>query len=412
MSEPDPVVREVVRPLRGVWGPAWLLGIGVVVAMAIRLPPLLLVWLLALLAGALLLGGMIKRRGEPEPRGTFVEWTARGIFRDRERLVDNAEIESIRCEPRAGAGVLICLGLASGEAREFSCPELTEAEAHIRALGRDPDSVTFAFATLPHLFALRVSFTTWLLACLAAGSGLAAAAVARGLLPVVAVGALVAVLLAGRELRTGEVDIGHDGVVIRWGSAPRFVPFGRLRKAHYEAHEFFGRRFTCVVLELRSGDLLRLPFEGDARAVRLALEAALARVRAGRTRALEELTRAGKSHEAWVTRLRALGNGAEADPRTPGQDADTFLRIASDATQPDLIRVSAAVAALARGDSASRLRISELAGVAVAPQLREALGRVAAPKPSDQELAASLAALEAAEAEATTTGAGATDVPD
>lgn len=372
--------------------------------MAIRLPPLVLVWLFALLAGALLLGGMIKRRGIPEPTGAFVEWGARGITRDGELLVDSAAIESIRCEPSA-AGVMIRVGERSGAAREFRCPDLSSAHAHVRRLGRDPDCVTLGFETLPHLFALPAARMSRLLVGLALTATLTGALLVAGLLPIAGGLLALAVALLGHELRTGALDLGYDGVVVRWSGAPRFVPFAEVLRAHYEAREPFGRRTTSVVLELRSGELLRLPFGGDdAATVRSAMDGALARVHAERTRPPEALARGARSHEAWIRSLRALGHGADADPRTPGHGSDAFLRIAADATQSRIVRASAAVAAGADADQTTRHRLVELAGAAGDPTLREALVR--ATERDDQVLAGSLAALEATASLDPESGAG------
>jgi hypothetical protein len=91
----------------------------------------------------------------------------------------------------------------------------------------------------------------------------------------------------------------------------------------------------------------------------------------------------------WVTSLRAIGAGANADTRTAPFPRERLLRIVEDPTSPADDRAAAAVAVGASLGAEDRLRLRSVADAVVAPRLRVAIE--AAAGDDDAELETALA---------------------
>jgi hypothetical protein len=205
----------------------------------------------------------------------------------------------------------------------------------------------------------------------------------------------------------GWVEVGDDGVMVDLREKKRFVPFAELEDAAvFHKPGGLGKTFTGVTLKLGSGEALEVPFGEDqfgagGRAAKLSARIR-AKIEGYEAREHEEaaalLERGERSVDAWISRLRGLGEGANAGPRVAPIPVDRLWRIVeSPATAPPA-RAGAAVALTACLDDEGKERLRVAAGSAAAPRLRVVLESVAAG--DDEAAAAALAEVDAEAAEA------------
>jgi len=174
--------------------------------------------------------------------------------------------------------------------------------------------------------------------------------------------------------------VGEDGLLVSW-IGTRFIPFVDI--AQVSAHEGFSLRHPCITIALRSGGLVDLGTsvfrerwaERDAllTLIRTATEDFKAQRQEG---APEALVRRGRSHLEWARSLRAVGSGANLDPRTPPVPPERLLRIAESPVALLSARTAAFVALAAAGDEDIRKRLRVAAELTAAPDAKAALGGV------------------------------------
>jgi hypothetical protein len=187
----------------------------------------------------------------------------------------------------------------------------------------------------------------------------------------------------------GRIEVGADGLLLRWLGLKRFIPYERIE--HVEASGSFVRITTK---EGRGATVYPL---ADA----IGLDALIARIEAARrTRMLPtpraeleaRLDRGERTVEEWRRHLASLedhdGYREAALPR------DELWRIVEDPSAPEAARLGAALV-LRRIDGASpaspMLRVA--ADAVASPKLRVALETAADPEIDDEELERKLTAL-------------------
>jgi len=203
------------------------------------------------------------------------------------------------------------------------------------------------------------------------------------------------------------VRVGTDGVMTQWLGRERFVPYASV--ASVETHKMWigGKEQQGVVLSLSHGEVVRLPTGqtdiGESDAARLARrieEARAARSTADAASTGPALARRGRRPLEWVTALRRVGAGANADIRTAAVPLDALVQLVEDASAAPVERASAAVAALPYADSDARRRIRVAAEATASPKLRIALDRLGRGDLDDDAIAGTLEELEEEDARA------------
>lgn len=197
-------------------------------------------------------------------------------------------------------------------------------------------------------------------------------------------------------LTPSHVEVGADGVLIKWLGSQRFVSHGDITDVQITSG-FGNDRNLHVDVVLTSGETVRIPVTNrrwdDGRTAGLATRILEARevYRRGGAEAEALLMRGDRPLERWITALRArelVGHRDQALPK------DRLWRVIEDVAAKPIERAAAAVA-LGRGlGESDRERLARAARAAVAPKLRVVLESVA--DAEDDVLAEQLASLERA----------------
>lgn len=207
------------------------------------------------------------------------------------------------------------------------------------------------------------------------------------------------------------VQIGADGIFLRWFRTERFIPYEKIKSIQpYEEKRFQRRRWAGAKVYLDTGEEITLPVSAAGevggprvRLVTNRLQEALADHQRGvRAAAEARLMRGDRLMEAWVRALRRAGAGAEANHRIAPIPTDRLLDVMEDAHADPVMRANAAVALAADPENAEvRKRIRVAAQATAAPRLRVALEK-AADVDDEAALAEALAEVESETKKATT----------
>ncbi|MBI4956390.1 MAG: hypothetical protein HY908_30515 [Myxococcales bacterium] len=237
----------------------------------------------------------------------------------------------------------------------------------------------------------------WFLAT-AGLSGAFGSSVAPVLLPAGLVPLLVAFLVYMNL--SGALELGQDGVLLDTRDRRRYVPFADLADAPPYEEVTLGKVLIGVELVLATGERIRVPlgenvFGTDKKVAALSarLRAALAiyREREGGDESAF-LRRGERTPDAWLARLRGLGEGANANLRTAPLEAERLWRIVEDPSADAPVRAAAAAALGRELPQEGRARLRIVAEQTAAPKLRIALESVAAS--DDEALVAALGEVE------------------
>lgn len=182
------------------------------------------------------------------------------------------------------------------------------------------------------------------------------------------------------------VEVGDDGILLRWLETRRFIPLGAIQDVESDPEG--------VVVVLRSGSRvkIRLSYKAHAKenersrlldAIRARLEA-----HAPLGRAEEEglLARGGRDLATWLADMRALGagTGTAGGYRAIAIPEDRLWEILENPAADASAREGAALALHASLDDAGRDKVRTLSRTTASPRLRIALDGVANTKESDE----------------------------
>jgi hypothetical protein len=194
------------------------------------------------------------------------------------------------------------------------------------------------------------------------------------------------------------VDVGHDGVFLRWLGNKRFLPFAAIETviATKLGVDVFLRDGRHVEIRLTQKD-------GGADAQ---VKALVARINEGiaaqsdLTRADEEafLARTGRDLETWLRDMRALGAGEMGGYRSPSIPRERLWAVVENPAADPSAREGAALALHATLDADERARLATLAQKTAQPRLRVALDGVSRERVMTR-LRVALEAAESAEGE-------------
>jgi hypothetical protein len=180
------------------------------------------------------------------------------------------------------------------------------------------------------------------------------------------------------------VNIGTDGVEVRWLHTSRFVRLDQVARVERFREFRSSKEQHGVRLHLRDGDVVRLHTgQGDLGLSDAArLESRLDDARsAGTSGQSEDASRVGSLQRGtsalpdWVRSLRRLGAGV-VDHRHAAVPRDRLLQVVEDGTASREERAYAAVALVSSDDPEARERVRVAAEATVEPRLRVALQRI------------------------------------
>jgi hypothetical protein len=201
-----------------------------------------------------------------------------------------------------------------------------------------------------------------------------------------------------------KITIGADGILTKWLRWRSYFPFSEVVQVGPIDQRVLNKVYRGVQISLRDGSSKFVPItqkgwgDDDYNAVVQRIHEAVDVYRRGNAgTGASVLARNGRSARDWITALRRVGEGANADMRTAPVAVEQLLRIVEDLGATALARASAAIALAAQGSQIERDRIRIAAEATAAPKLRVALEKASASEIDDQELGEALLELEANE---------------
>lgn len=186
------------------------------------------------------------------------------------------------------------------------------------------------------------------------------------------------------------VDVGHDGVFLRWLGNERFIPFSAI--------EIVSGSKVGVDLFLRGERHVEIRMTQKDGGARAQVNALVARIQegiaaqSGLSRADEEafLARTGRDLETWMKDMRALGSGELGGYRAAAIPRERLWAVVENPAADPSAREGAAFALSASLDASDRSRLATLAQKTAQPRLRIALDGVSR-EPDEAHLRVALA---------------------
>ncbi len=192
------------------------------------------------------------------------------------------------------------------------------------------------------------------------------------------------------------VEVGADGVLIRWLGTRRFIGHADILGVSVTSHS--PRQtyaMTIVWIGTRTREPICIPIPGadqwsdDAETLSSRIRDARAAWEASQGRPPIPLLRAGREHLAWVSELRRQ---EAADLRSTAMPRAELWRVVEDVSAASIDRAAAALALGRELSNTDRARLSTAASATVQPQLRVVLERASVAE--DDEVIVHLKALE------------------
>jgi hypothetical protein len=374
-----------------------LLCVAGIVGAAVSGPAALLLVPYGALFATLALGYAWRRNPWPGLREESLDVHADALWVGTERIA-RADIAGGYVAPRYGETVVVLQRRGLSPALELVVRDRREG---LRLLARLGLTAKDAVARFPAMS--RVHVHLGYVVCTMIAWGIGGTLLGHGLPPLVGpTGAAFAAvawlsLVLAFLLLPSHVEVGADGVLVRWLGWRRFVRSADIAAAALEALGHGHARRYILVLDLQDGERVQVPLGtsmwdfGHSQAVFKRInEARASFATSGEPAHAEALVRKPKqSHRDWVRALRDAP-GLATHRRAATQPADLW-RILEDPGADPLERAAAAttLGASAEGDPP---RVARIAQATAAPRLRIALERAA--RGDDDALAVALAALE------------------
>jgi hypothetical protein len=316
--------------------------------------------------------------------------TPEGLFVDGALRVPRSAIRRALAHALPEGGYAVLIELPWPRAHAVFLGKRAEADALVSALGQDATGSITRFRALPP-WARHVRW----LALLLTASPWAFVHLVR-FLPTWSMVLLVVfyAVIALPLLLPQRVEVGQDGVYMRWLGNRRFVAFARIDRVRSTP---FGVRL--VLHDDREIEILLSQKENaspERDPLLEGIEQGLAAHRAA-PRADEEalLARGSRSLEEWTRAMRDLGAGSAGGYRAVAIPRDRLWELLESPAAEASAREGAALALHASLDEEERARIARIATVTASPRLRIALTGVA----EERDEARVRVALEAAELE-------------
>jgi hypothetical protein len=176
------------------------------------------------------------------------------------------------------------------------------------------------------------------------------------------------------------IDVGADGVLLRWLGTRRFIPLAHIRSLERTTEGIGKSRQVGVRLRLEDGDTVWLPM-GDARWADERAGALLERIQEAMdtqahgpvTATAALLGRRERGAREWIRELRALGAGANADLRTAPVEPEQLWRIVESHGAAPEERAAAAIALSPSLDPRGKERLGVAVDAVADERLRVAI---------------------------------------
>ncbi len=350
----------------------WILGIAALPAvLAVALgagsaeasPPVFLLFCL----GALAFGGAIARNPSPTlvEQRVVVEPDALVVG---DRRIERRAIRDAQLIPaRSGAGYAVRVKKAV-QSLELTVASREDGLALLHALGFGASQKVARFWTMSYAGSYLVT-QQGVAVAVAAMFMFVAVLLSRHAFAAPAMVTLVGLVMVAMAIPTA-VDVGADGVSIRWLWHRTFVPHGKILKMAVSAQGTWNQRYTGVALTLEGGSELWLPTArgssstGDEQALALMERIREAQELKGGADAVATaafLDRGSRGVGEWIARLRALGACETADLRTAPLGAEELWRVVESSLAAPSARAAAAVALASSldQDGKARLRVAK-----------------------------------------------------
>lgn len=192
--------------------------------------------------------------------------------------------------------------------------------------------------------------------------------------PLVSLLGIVFLSIAAVALAPSRLDVGADGILIRWLGRRRFIDYAEVELVtRFDAG--FGRsRMGGVDLLLKSGESVRVPVgtprwaDGRIDILEERIKEAMDTFSRGHAEAdASVLGRGERALSDWITALRSIGTGANAAHRIAPVPGERLWRILEDASASHAARAAAAVALGPTLDDDGRARVATAAEATAAP---------------------------------------------
>lgn len=340
-------------------------------------------------------------RMNPRPRRVPVDVSVDGeaiTLRDRDgqrsrRILRSKILRGTRT-PGAGKSTIRLAGRRRMTA-QLETEDESAARRILSQLGLDASQTTATFSTMSRIHA-RTRNVFALFGAFGAGMGLLGVTAALTQTPALMVlpPFLMIALMVVAMARAG-VDVGGDGVLIRWLGTKRFIAHEAIERTEITEHGFGRSRRRVVVLHLKGGETVNLPTgaprldAGNAETLAARIAEAKEARHAGALAPAAMLFRGEQSHRDWVTALRRRD---ASDLRSQAVNEDDLWRVIENASAAPVDRAAAVVALGKTLTAAQRERLARTAKVTAAPKLRVVLE--APDDAEDEALAEMLEALE------------------
>jgi hypothetical protein len=371
----------------------------------------------AVLMPHLVIGGLsglvYARNKNPRPRrlkasvragseGVQIDSASAVPFLPRAQIREGFVLPTMSDAPRVR---LTCRGLRPPV--YLSVGDEAQARGFLRALGLDASQRVASFRVLSRMVAHRRWIIGAMLGIFASMVALMAFIKAFHspfpfaiLLPLIVVTFIVSMLLPSR------LELGADGVLIKWAWRKRFIAHGDIEMVMPLERGFGSSHLRGLSLTLRSGEQIQVPVtqsRGDDDRVAI-IEQRMREARESHKQGGADAwamlqSRKERSVSDWITTLRSIGAGANAAHRVAPVAPERLWRIVEDPSARAIARAAAAVALGAGIDDEGRARLKAAADATAAPKLRIAL-QAAAVSADEEALEEALQELEAADMEA------------
>lgn len=344
-----------------------LLSVGAATDWHLRLVPTLFV--LGLAAYAVM--GSFRTPKSPGKAARRVQADASGLTVDAKQVMPRAAIKSAFCVPTEEEGVHVVHveGRMLRRAYSVYVDSAEQGQALLSALQIDPSLSTAHFRALPpwakHVRWLAVVLTAspWVLINvlrMVPSWGIALIAALYGVIA-------LPIVLPQR------VEVGHDGVFLRWLGNKRFIPFSKIEGASLTKLGvdlvLSGGRAYEIRLTQKDGDA-----DAQARALLVRINEGLA-AQVGLSRADEEahLARGERDLATWMRDMRVVGTGEMSGYRASAIPRERLWAVVENPSADRSAREGAALALSASIDEEERARLRALAHRTASPRLRIAL---------------------------------------
>lgn len=292
-------------------------------------------------------------------------------------------------------GAVVRLKPKRGPRRELRFPQVEDADALLRTIGQDVGAATASFRGMSRTYSGLLRLYVTLFGMMGLTAVLAVLSIAIHPIAAAVIGPLGLLTTIAMLLWPSRVEVGADGLLIKWFGRQRFVSHDRIQHVRVRHMGMGQNKWETVELTLTDGEALRLPMPRlDQDASRILAQRILDARNAAASGAVAPtamLLRSKRSFREWV---QALRKREVTDLRSPAVPKEHLWPVIEDAGTDALERAAAVVALGPDLGDAERQRLARVAKVVAAPKLRVVIEQ--GPDAEEEDLARMLEEVEVA----------------